>query len=258
MENIYIKVEKVVTRFVKATIVLLLVAVTACEDQLQTKVFSQLTPENFYQSEGDFNAAVVTLYSPFGTDWGATDVGGGGYYPNLHNANARTYLMRSMLTTDELENDNPGVQELFTWGPSTWQGNDETYFRIRFVARATGTIDNMVKATSVSEEVKNRYIAQAKVLRAWTMYILYDFYGPVNAKYDPATLADTKILPRPSAAEYTAQIEKDLTESIPYLSDMYNADESNWGRVSKGVARMLLLKLYMHTKQWTTTKSTNR
>ncbi len=250
MINKNIKTKKFAAGFVFTTVAMLLIMVTACEDQLETKVYSQLTPENFYQSEGDFNAAVVTLYSPFGTDWGATDVGGGGYYPNLYNANARTYLMRSMLTTDEMENDNPGAQELFTWGPSTWQGNDETYFRIRFVARATGTIDNMNKSTSVSDDVKNKYIAQAKVLRAWMMYILYDFYGPVNAKYDPATLADTKILPRPSDAEYTGQIEKDLTESIPNLPDMYNSDEANWGRVSKGVARMLLLKLYMHTKQW--------
>lgn len=250
MTNKNIKLDKTARGFVITTLVLVLITVTACEDQLETKVFSQLTPENFYQSEGDFNAAVVTLYSPFGTDWGATDVGGGGYYPNLYNANFRTYLMRSMLTTDEMENDNPGVQELFTWGPATWQGNDETYFRIRFVARATGTIENMSKSASVSDEIKNKYIAQAKVLRAWMMYVLYDFYGPVNAKYDPATLADTKILPRPTDAEYTGQIEKDLTEALPNLDDMYNDDPANWGRVSKGVARMLLLKLYMHTKQW--------
>src|SRR5687767_1623720 len=100
-----IKTKKVTTGFVMTTVALLILVVTACEDQLETKVYSQLTPENFYQSEGDFNAAVITLYSPFGTDWGATDVGGGGYYPNLYNANFRTYLMRSMLTTDEMEND---------------------------------------------------------------------------------------------------------------------------------------------------------
>jgi starch-binding outer membrane protein, SusD/RagB family len=258
MINKYIKLKSVSTGFAMITVALLLLTVTACEDQLETKVFSQLTPENFYQSEGDFNAAVVTLYSPFGSDWGATDVGGGGYYPNLYNANFRTYLMRSMLTTDEMENDNPGTQELFTWGPATWQGNDETYFRIRFVARATDTIDNMTKSTSVSDEIKAKYIAQAKVLRAWMMYVLYDFYGPVNAKYDAATLADTEIRPRPSDAEYTGQIEKDLIEAIPDLDDMYNDDAANWGRMSKGVARMLLLKLYMHTKQWAKAEATGK
>src|SRR5690606_11030525 len=217
MKSIYRSVRKATVAMASAAAVLMS---TSCEDQLETKVFSQLTPENFYQSEGDFNAAVVTLYSPFGSDWGATDVGGGGYYPNLYNANFRTYVMRSMFTTDEMANVNPGTQELFTWGPATWQGNDETYFRIRFVARATGTIDNMQKATSVPDDIKNRYIAQAKVLRAWMMYVLYDFYGRVNAKYNPATLADLTILPRPSDAEYTGQIETDLTEAIPFLDDM--------------------------------------
>ena len=48
----------------------------------------------------------------------------------------------------------------------------------------------------------------------------------------------------------SAQMVKDLTEAIPDLADKYNSDAANWGRVSKGVARMLLLKIYMQTKQW--------
>lgn len=82
------------------------------------------------------------------------------------------------------------------------------------------------------------------------MYVLYDFYGPVNVKTNAATLTDTAATARPTAQAYSAQIEKDLTEALPDLKDKYNADAANWGRVSKGVARMLLLKLYMHNKQW--------
>lgn len=82
------------------------------------------------------------------------------------------------------------------------------------------------------------------------MYVLYDFYGPVNVKIDPASLTDTSATPRLTAEAYSAQIEKDLTEAMPDLKDKYNSDAANWGRVSKGVARMVLLKLYMHNKQW--------
>ena len=229
----------------------LLFTATGCEDQLETKVFSQLTPDNFYGSEDDFNSAVVALYNPFTSDWGTTDTGDGVYYPALYNANNRTYLLRSLLTTDEMENGWDVNLEEFNWGPSTFQGTDETvYYKIRYVARATSAIDNMSKSTAVPDAVKSKYIAQAKTLRAWLMYVLYDFYGPVNPKLDPETLSSTTIDPRMSDGDYTAQIEKDLIEAIPDLDAYYNNDAANWGRVSKGVARMLLLKLYMHTKQW--------
>jgi hypothetical protein len=229
----------------------LMVLATGCEDQLETKVFSELPPENFYKSEGDFNSAVVALYNPFTSDWGNSGAEGG--YVALYNANNRSYLMRSMLTTDEMENGWDMNLEDFNWQPATFvgTGGSAVYYRIAHVARATSAIENMSKSTAnIPDDIKNNYIAQAKTLRAWLMYILYDFYGPVNVRTNPETLASPEIEPRPTDQEYTSQIEKDLLEAIPDLKDMYNADEVNWGRVSKGVARMVLLKLYMHTKQW--------
>jgi hypothetical protein len=80
----------------------------------------------------------------------------------------------------------------------------------------------------------------------------------VNVKTDYATLTDTSATPRPDQATYIAQIEKDLSEAIPDLKDKYNADAANWGRVSKGLARMLQLKLYMHTKQWAKAETSAR
>ncbi|HEY9044318.1 MAG TPA: RagB/SusD family nutrient uptake outer membrane protein [Ohtaekwangia sp.] len=228
-----------------------LAPLTGCDDALETKVYTQVSPENFFKTEADFNVAVVALYSPFSTNWGMTDPGDGTWYNSLYNADNKTYLMRSILTTDEVVNGWDPNLENFTFGPSTWSGTNETvYYKIRYVARATDVINKISNATGVSETIRNKYVAEAKVMRAWLMYILYDFFGPVNVKLDPATLNDTEILPRPSDAEYVAQMETDLTEAIPDLTDKYNGSASDWGRVSKGVARMLLLKLYMHTKQW--------
>lgn len=231
-------------------VALMTLTMTACEDALDTKVFSQISPENFFQTEADFNAAVITLYNPFGTDWGANDVGNGIWYNHLYNANVAAYYIRSEAVTDEMELAWTADLNQFNWGPATF-GDDAVYAKIRFVARATSTIQSMSESTAVPDAVKNRYIAEAKTLRAWMMYVLYDFYGPVNAKWDPETLTDSEVLPRPSEEAYLAQIEKDLTEAIPNLDDRYNGDAGNWGRAAKGLARMILLKLYMNTKQWT-------
>jgi hypothetical protein len=221
-----------------------------CSDVLEPEVYDSLTPQNFFQSEADFNHAVSAIYNAFITDWGTTDQGAGTWYAALYNADPKSYLIRSEILTDELSSPFYVDFTRFTWGPATLQG-DATYTKIRYVARATDVIDKMQKSDAdVPSNIKNRYIAEAKTLRAWLMYILYDFFGPVNVKLDPETLYDTEITPRLPRDEYVAAIERDLTEAIPDLPDKYNGDAANWGRVSKGAARMILLRLYMHEKEW--------
>lgn len=244
---------------------LLLVLVTGClllfagcKKQLETKVFSSLTPDNFYQSEGDANAALMTLYIPFTSYWGNPDPGTGAsntWYAALYNADIKSYLSKSLISTDEIYNEGGGANTAdlfnFTFGPDTWQGtNDAVYYKISYVAKATEVINAISNSTALSDAVKKSYIAQAKTLRAWLMFVLYDFYGPVNAKTEYASLTDTAASPRPSKADYIALIEKDINEAIPDLVDKYNSDAANWGRVGKGLARMVLLKLYMQEKQW--------
>ncbi|MBN1413480.1 MAG: RagB/SusD family nutrient uptake outer membrane protein [Bacteroidales bacterium] len=245
------------------TAFVILLSAISCEDVLEPVIYSDLTPDNFFKTEEDLNNAVIALYNPFSTNWGTTDQGVNIYYASLYNIDQKTYVCRSMLTTDELY-DNPTWDANlvnFTWGPSTWLMYDfsgslyeANYPKIRFVARATEVIDRIPDATDVPELVRDKYLAEAKVLRAWLMYVLYDFYGPVNVRLDPNTLTDTTITPRPSTEEYCLQIETDLKDALAISSssfpENYNDDPGNWGRVSKGVARMLLLKLYMHNRQW--------
>jgi hypothetical protein len=252
-----------------ATVIML--SAISCEDALEPVIYSDLTPDNFFRTEEDLNNAVIALYNSFSTGWGTVDQGVNTYYASLYNIDQKTYVTRSMITTDELY-DNPDWDANlvnFTWGPSTWlmtnySGNnyEANYPKIRFVARATEVIDMIPKATEVSQLVRDQYLAEAKVLRAWLMYILYDLYGPVNARLDPATLTDTTITPRPSTEEYCQQIETDLKEALVTSTisfpESYNDDPGNWGRVSKNVARMLLLKLYMHNRQWNKAEVTAR
>lgn len=238
----------------------------SCKKQLETKVYSSLTPDNFYLSEGDANAALMTLYIPFTSYWGNNDPGTGNpptWYAGLYNADIKSYLSKSLISTDEIYNEGGGANTAdlfnFTFGPDTWQGaNDAVYYKISYVAKATEVIYAIGNSAGLSDAVKKSYIAQAKTLRAWLMFVLFDFYGPVNVKTDYATLTDTSATARPSKADYIAQIEKDITEAMPDLADKYNSDAANWGRVSKGLARMVLLKLYMQEKQWANAETVAR
>jgi starch-binding outer membrane protein, SusD/RagB family len=249
------KTIKQISRLLVVLVTGCLLLFSGCKKQLETKVYSSLTPDNFYKSEGDANAALMTLYIPFTSYWGNPDPGSGTWYAALYNADIKSYLSKSLVSTDEIYNEGGGANTAdlfnFTFGPDTWQGaNDAVYYKISYVAKATEVINAIGNSTALSDAVKKSYIAQAKTLRAWLMFVLYDFYGPVNAKTDFATLTDTAAAPRPDKASYIAQIEKDINEALPDLQDKYNSDAANWGRVGKGLARMVLLKLYMQEKQW--------
>jgi hypothetical protein len=231
--------------------------VVACKKSLEPQELSELTPQNFYQSAGDANAALMTLYVPFTSNWGNDDPGSSGptWYAALYNADPKTYLSRSMINTDEITNTAQdgitGPLENYTWGPDTWVGaNDPTYYKVSYVAKATDIMSAINASAAVPANIKTAYIAEAQGLRAWLMFVLYDFYGPLNVKTSEATLTDTAETPRLSDTAYVNQMIRDLTQALPNLQPSYNKDAANWGRVSQGVANMLLLKIYMMKKQW--------
>ena len=41
---------------------------TSCEDMLETKNFTDMSPNNFFKTEGDLDAAVTGLYLPLTTN----------------------------------------------------------------------------------------------------------------------------------------------------------------------------------------------
>ena len=226
-------------------------AVAGC-DALDSEVYGDLTPETFFNSEADFQNAIAALYNPFISDWGTFDAGADTWYASLYNADPKTYWNQSITTTDEIFSPWSSTMDCFEWGAAGLDYDQApTYAKIRYVARATDVIDKIQESEApVSDAVKASYVAEARAVRGWLMYVLFDFYGPVNVKLDPETLSDNEITPRLSQEEYVAAMEADLTEAIPSLADRYNGDAANWGRMSKGTARMVLLRLYMHEKRW--------
>lgn len=242
-----------------AAFLLPLVSMTfaSCEDTLETKNFTDMSPSNFFKSEGDIDAAVTGLYIPCTTNWGYSDGGTGKWYVSLFNADLRGTYPSALVCTDEFRPYSTYGFDEFTVGPSEGATLPSTYNAIRFVARATDVINQITLSEGATPTIRERYVAETKILRAFYMYALYDWFGPVNVKLDPSTLMDNAIMPRPSREEYVGYIERDLSEAIasPALPVKYNDDGgANWGRMSKSVAYALLMRLYMHEKAWAKAK----
>ncbi|HZG24910.1 MAG TPA: RagB/SusD family nutrient uptake outer membrane protein, partial [Chitinophagaceae bacterium] len=227
---------------------LILVFVTAgCKKILEPKIYSQVNASDFPQTEADVLSALVPFYAQFNPNYGSTDVSSG-VFDFSFTAGYLGYTWATSIQTDEAFDMSNAPYSQFTLGPSTYLNTSGRVFydRVSYVAKLTGLIDK-ISTSSISN--KNLYIAEAKGLRAWLMYILYDLYGPVSVKLDPSKLTSNEVEPRLSKADYTAAMESDLQAAISGLPNKYNGT-ANWGRLSKGVARTILFKLYLHDKQW--------
>lgn len=221
---------------------------TSCEDMLEPKIFSSLTDANFPKSKADIDAMLVALYAPFSHTWGVDISEGANSWCVYSTMNS--WLEYSTATTDEKYNAwaSEGEDDL-SWGTMFQKDDYSTnYIKVKLVSMCTNmlaTVENSV----LEDGLKANAIAQIKCLRAWNMFLLYDFYGPVSVILDPKLVSSEEYFPRPSKEEYISWMVKDLTEAIPDLVEKTN-NTSAWGRVNKGIARMLLLKIYMNDKQW--------
>ncbi len=107
--------------------------------------------------------------------------------------------------------------------------------------------------TTIADAAKKRFIAEAKTLRAIYYFMLVNYYGGVPLftealnPQDPATIQ----LPRSTAAQVYAQIEKDLNEALVDLpKKSVTVAEAMVGRMTKGTAYGLLVKAYLYQKKY--------
>ncbi len=102
---------------------------------------------------------------------------------------------------------------------------------------------------------KDRYIGEAKMLRAYFYWNLLRTFGgvPIITKVLESETEIESATNRASAAEVYAYIESDLTDAIAKLPLVVPPAEN--GRVSKGAAEALLAKVYLYEKNWAQAKA---
>lgn len=138
----------------------------------------------------------------------------------------------------------------FTIDPD--QGNISGFWngQYRNINYTNQVLDN-VPGITMDENLKSRYLAEAKFVRAFSYFRLVRAFGGVPLRLHVPKDANTDYnLPRASVAEVYAQIEKDLNEAAAVLPPSYTAT-TDIGRVTKGAALTLHAKVAMYLKKWT-------
>jgi hypothetical protein len=138
---------------------------------------------------------------------------------------------------------------------------DKVWGVVKNLSSMTLTIDRLNRM-DIDETHKNRLIAEVKCGRGLLAFMLYDFFGPIPLP-DLETLKyplEEKILPRATEEEMQAFIETGLLEAAnaPELPYNYRKGDAGYGRFTKGMAWMALLKFYMQTRQWAKAEAAGR
>lgn len=124
---------------------------------------------------------------------------------------------------------------------SFWQGQYQS------VNLANQVLDN-IPAIPMDENLKTRYLAEAKFIRAMAYFRLVRAFGDVVLHLTvPADAAEYN-KPRSPKAEVYAAIEQDLTEAAAALPPAYTG--ADVGRATKGAALALHAKVAMYQGKW--------
>lgn len=212
---------------------------------------SMNTADKALQTEADYFALLAQCYTGFATSGsygpnGANNISGidGGfsqYFRGRYHLNG--------LTTDEAVcgwNDQT-LQDLHGLA---WTSSDvfvtAFYYRVAYQISACNEFIRQAKNASIDLPEKDLWIAEARTLRAYCWLDAIDNFGGFP-------FADENNIVGATAPEYISRadlftyIESELKDIIDN-SPLYDIAQGAYGRVNKGVASMILAKLYLNAK----------
>lgn len=214
-------------------ILVLLLALTACETQLDLSPVTNLTNVTYYKTAEDAKAAVGACYAQIG----GTD-------PFL-----------DLVTTDDAIAFLTGSADR----PLLWRYNitPSNTFISQYAGAYNGinrsnTVIGRLPGIPMDESLKKRYIAEAKFLRALHYFNLVRLYGDVPIVTTETTSLEGLAVSRDPVDKVYELIEADLKEAESVLPKTYPASES--GRASLGAAKGILARVYL-TRAGTTAGS---
>lgn len=216
-----------------------LLTLTGCgEDFLDRAPISQQNSNNFYKTAEDMRNALTAVYGSLQY--------GGQYFSSMHVIGD----MRSDNT--EITNPNAGADlqavDNFTNVSVNSIGNNTWNAHYQGIQSANILIER-IQPVSMDQNLKARYIGEAKFLRALMYFNLVRIFGDVPLVVTVITNPQQgyEYGRSPVAAVYS-QIIADLTEAEQVLPFTYAAADR--GRATKGAAMALLGKVHLTMKNY--------
>ncbi|WP_291854673.1 RagB/SusD family nutrient uptake outer membrane protein [Marinilabilia sp.] len=219
---------------------LLLVLTPACKDEfLEVDPAGKLSSEVFPQTDEEIYSAIIGGYAKmqwnYGRDWQSAFVAKVLAGDDANAAGGGSGDQTPYQNIDDFvnESDNPVTSAI-------WEGFYHT----------VNHSNTIIERVEPSNALRERVIAEAKAMRAWSYLELVSLYGDVPFyTVNPTNAADYH-KPRTPKADIYAQIETDLKDAMAVLPLKSELEENELFRISKGAAQAMLGKAYLYQEKW--------
>lgn len=207
-------------------IVTLFASFYSCTDELEIEPEDQITKENFYQSEADFQAATAPLYNRVWFSFNDK------FYFGL--GDGRSYNLYAPFS--DYVYPFSDLAETGLTGPLV-----EAWGSFYNVIQQSNNVIIGITNSAVDETSKTQYIAEARFMRGTAYWYLASLWGDAIISTNPTELVNNPIVnknPRRDVYEFAI---RDMEFAAKYLPEQ--AAQS--GRVTKYSAYGMLSRLYL-------------
>ncbi len=229
----------------KAVAVTAILGLTSCTD-LTEEYFDNVNSEIFPKTEQEAEALVnQSCYFQF-------QVNG---YDTMSASNINNVGIFTELTTDIGSSawKNGATNDLMQVNFTTNTHIISTYPALVKQISSCLNTQKTIQDVPMSQQSLDSFNGQLHCAMGWMGYVLLDLFGPFQVA-DEEHLDhpyDVIPLPRLSYEQSVSFVEENLKEAIRLLPDArYRYGSENYGRFHRGVAYTILMKLYMHEKNW--------
>lgn len=207
----------------------LVLPMAGCTDDFFAQYPSNsITEGNFYQTDKDFNQAVLSCYHKLRTNIGF-HVHELGYRSDENMLQAMAVSTQDRYDFDHFaENSSNGILS------DVWNAWYNGIYRCNDILDHLQGRDDLPNAA--------RYRGECLFLRAWWYFTLYRTFGGVPIATTVLTPSQAKLVPRASDAEMFELLVADLSQAATLLPDAPDADKA---RVSRIAAYALLAKVQL-------------
>jgi len=214
-------------------VVILFIVVCGCNKEfLNVDPSDQYSVETFWKTEEHAKAGLTGCYRalmPFGGAWV--------FETDMITPNAWKY------------NENGGVGPISISQHTSTTPVIENRWNTGYVGIGrTNTFLDKIADVPIADDLKERMIGEAKVLRAFYYSEMVNLYGGVPLILETPDAAKHADLPRNKKEEVVAQILKDLDEAAAVLPKSYDGKDA--GRVTKGTALALKARMLLYNEKW--------
>ena len=199
---------------------------TSCSDLLEVEPEDLITKENFYQSEADFQAATGPLYNKVWFDFNDKF-----YYGLGDGRSANLYAPFSDYVYPFTDLTETGLT-----GPlvSAWGS-------LYNVVQQSNNVIIGISGSKVNEDIKAKYIAEARFMRGTAYWYLASLWGDVIISTDPKELVKNPIVHKSPLKDVYQFAILDLEYAAKYLP----AQATQSGRLTKYSAFGMLSRVYL-------------